>query len=96
MESRILLAYDLKIPQIIIESDAASTVNNINEKLVDGCLGNLYQGILALLKSFTSWKIKHLKMEYNRTAHELAQFVRIGEVSQVWVGVSPPTVQEMI
>ena len=96
MEAGILLARDMKISQVIIESNAASTVNNINEQLIDGSLDHLYQGILALLNSFKSWKIKHLKREYNRAAHELAQLARFSEATQVWVGVSPPTVQEMI
>ena len=71
----------MKISQVIIELDAASIVNNINKQLIDGILGHLYQGILALLNSFTSWKIKHLKREYNRAAYELAQLARISEAS---------------
>ena len=47
VESGILFARDMKIPQVIIESDFASTVNSINEKFIDGSLGHLYQGILA-------------------------------------------------
>nr|XP_023906648.1 uncharacterized protein LOC112018352 [Quercus suber] len=54
VETRILLARDMKITQVIIESDAATTVSNINEKFVDGGLGHLYQGILAVLSSFSS------------------------------------------
>lgn len=50
MEAGILLACDMKITQIIVES----IVKNISEKFVEGSLGNLYQGILALLSSFSS------------------------------------------
>ena len=49
VESGILLARDMKFPQVIIESDATSSINSINEKFTDGSLGHLYQGILALL-----------------------------------------------
>ena len=81
METGILLARDMKITQVIIESDAATTVSNINEKFVDGGLGHLYQGILAVLSSFPGWKIRHLNREFNRAAHELAQLARRSETS---------------
>ena len=54
MEAGILLAHNMKISQIIIESDAVSTISDITAKFVDGSLGHLYQGILALLSSFSS------------------------------------------
>ena len=54
VEAGILLAHNMKISQVIIETDVVSTVNNITAKFVDGSLGHLYQGILALLSSFSS------------------------------------------
>ena len=96
VETGILLTRDMKISQVIIESDVATTVSNINEKFVDGGLGHLYQRILALLSSFISWKIKHLNREYNKAAHELAHLARRSEASQVWVGVCPLALLEVI
>ena len=96
VEIRIMLARDMKISQVIIESDATSTVNSINEKFVDGNLGHLYQGILALLNSFSSCKINNMKREYNRATHELAHLARNGKASQVWVRASPSVVQEVV
>lgn len=96
VEIGILLAQDMKILQVFIESNAKSTVNNINERFTGRSLDNLYQGILSLLNCFTSWKIKHVKRKYNKAAHELARLARNEEASQVWVGVSPPIVQEVI
>ena len=81
MEAGILLAHNMKISQVIIELDAVSTVSDISTKLVDGSLGHLYQGILAVPSSFSSWKIKHLKREYNKVAHELAHIARVNEAS---------------
>lgn len=81
VENGIPLARDMKILQVFIELDAESTVNSINERFIDGNLGNLYQGILSLLNCFTSWKIKHGKRQYNRAAHELARLVRNEEAS---------------
>ncbi|XP_075663043.1 uncharacterized protein LOC142632547 [Castanea sativa] len=96
VEAGILLARDLKRTQIIVESDAASTVSEINERLVEGNLGHLYQGIIDLLSAFTSWKIKHVKREYNRAAHELATRARMKKDSQVWVGDFPTDMLGMI
>ena len=96
VEAGILLARNMKISQVIIESDVASIVSDINAKFVDGSLGHLYQGILALLSSFSSWKIKHLKREYNKVAHELAHIARVSEASQVWVGISLLVLVELI
>ena len=96
VECGILLARDMKISQVIIESDAASIVSNINDKFVDGYLGNLYQGIIALLSSFPSWRIKHVKRECNRVAHELAHIAKCSETNQVWLGVPPPELFELI
>ena len=96
MEAGMLLAYNMKISQVIIESDAVSTVSDISAKLVDGSLGHLYQGILAVLSSFSSWKIKHLKREYNKVAHELAHIARVNEASQVWVGDYPSVLLELV
>ena len=59
MEAGILLARDMKLTQIIVEFDAISIVNSINENFMEGSIGHLFQGILALLNSFTSWKINH-------------------------------------
>ena len=96
MEAGILLARNMKISQVIIESDVVSTVSDITAKFVDGSLGHLYQGILALLSSFSSWKIKHLKREYNKVAHKLAHIARVNEASQVWVGDYPSVLLELI
>ena len=81
VEAGILIAHNMKISQVIIESYAESTISDISAKLVDGSLGHLYQGILAVLNSFSSWKIKHLKREYNKVAHELAHRARVNEAS---------------
>ena len=54
VENKILLACDMKISHVIIESNAASIVSDINDKFVDGYLGLLYQGIHALLSSFSN------------------------------------------
>ena len=60
MEAGILLARDMKLSQIIVESDAISIVNSVNENFMEGSIGHLFQRILALLSSVTSWKVNHV------------------------------------
>ena len=49
MEKGVLLAKDLKIPHIILESDALNAVSDITAANFSGCLGHVYHGILGLL-----------------------------------------------
>ena len=96
IECGILLARDLKLSNVIVESDALSVIQRINSKETEGSLGHLIQSILGLLFSFRSRKFKHLKRDYERVAHELTQFARRAEVSQVWKGISPPVLQHLV
>lgn len=81
---------------MIVESDALLVIQRINSMETKGYFGHLIQSILGLLISFKSWKFKHLKMDYNRVVHELAQFARQAGVSQVLKGISPPVVQHLV
>ena len=92
LEAGILLTQHMKLSQIIVESDAISIVNSVNENFMEGSIGYLFQGILALLSSFTSWKVNHVNRDYNRVAHELAHLARRSEDTQVWRGALPRVV----
>ena len=96
MECGFLLAKKQMLPQIILESDALTTVSSVLATKNEGCLGHIYQGILSLLASFSSWKIKHVRRDYNKATHVLAQYARQKEFSQVWIGVCPPLLNEVI
>uniref|UniRef100_A0A7N2LDK2 RNase H type-1 domain-containing protein n=1 Tax=Quercus lobata TaxID=97700 RepID=A0A7N2LDK2_QUELO len=96
MECGLLLAKEHELSQIILEFDTLTAVSNVTAAETSGCLGHVYQGILSLLSSFSSWKIKHVKREYNRAAHELAQYTRMKEESHSWKGVCPPMVIHVI
>ena len=89
MESGIYLAQGMKLSRFIVESNALSVVSSVNGAFIEGSIGHLIQGILALLSSFTSWKVNHVNWDYNRATHELAHLARRNEDSQVWIGVLP-------
>ena len=95
MECGLLLAKEQKLSHIILEFDALTSVTSVIAAETSGFLGHVYQGIHSLLASFSSWKIKHMKREYNKAAHEIAQYAR-QEESQVWKGVCPSMVIHVI
>ena len=96
MECGLLLAKEHMLPNIILESDALNAVVNVSTAVTSGCLGHIYQGIHGLLSSFNSWKIKHVKKDGNRAAHELAQYARMKDESCYWEGVCPPLLDQII
>ena len=49
MERGVLLAKELKLSHIILESDALNVVSNITVANSSGWLGHVYHGILGLL-----------------------------------------------
>ena len=96
LEHGILLAKEMELTHVILESDALTVVQFIQAKEFNGSLGHLYQGICSLLESFSRWKICHLKRDYNKVAHTLAQYAKCNGLDQIWKRCSPPMVQQLI
>ena len=92
----LLLAKELMFSQIILESDSMAAVSGVLDGNFGGCVGHIYQGICSILASFSNWDVKHVRRDYNKATHFLAQFARQRETSQVWLGVCPPMLAEMI
>ncbi|XP_075652905.1 uncharacterized protein LOC142623382 [Castanea sativa] len=96
VEVGVMLAKELDIQKIIVESDSLSVVQSIAAKDLRGESGHIFQGICCFLEGFSSWQIRHLKRGYNRVAHELARYAKCNGISQVWSGMSPPVVKILI
>ncbi|KAK9990628.1 hypothetical protein SO802_025613 [Lithocarpus litseifolius] len=89
LEHGILLAHEMNIPRVLLESDSLSTVQSINAKKTDGPLGHIFGGIRCSLLQFSSWSLHHLKRDRNRAAHDLTQLAKTTGTSQVWKGTTP-------
>ena len=96
VEEGIRLAIEMELQQIIVESDACGVVDAINESNGNGEFGMVIQGSLELLRSFRSWKMRHLKRDYNRATHELAQLAKSSDYSLQWVGIEPPIIRHVL
>ena len=92
----ILLARERGLNHVVIELDSLSVVQAINSNSIMGELGSIFQGIIGFLRVFGSWKLKHLKWDFNRATHELAQLAKAAGVTQSWEGVDPPLLQSLL
>ena len=90
LENGILLAHELNIRHVLLESDSLSTVQSVLAKKNDEPLGHMYSGIYSSLLPFCSWALNHLKRDRNRAAHDLAQLAKSTRTSQVWKGSTLP------
>ena len=96
IEVGILLATELKLPQVLIELDSLIAVQVVNSGSCHGIMGPVIHGVLNLLNQFKSWKVLHLKRDYNKVAHELAQYARKAGMSQTWFGSEPPWLHNLL
>ena len=96
IEAGILLVAEMKLPQVLIESDSLIAVQAVNSGYCNGIMGPVIHGVLNLLIQFRSWKVLHLKRGYNRVAHELAQYARKARMSQTWFGSKPPWLHNLL
>ena len=69
VDASILLAKELGLQQVIIESNSLTIVQSISSKEVSRETYHIIQGILSILNCFSSWQIKYLKRDFNKVAH---------------------------
>ena len=93
LQDGVLLALELGISQVIVESDALSIIQAINEGVSGGELGHIVQNIKDISSSFSWCSFLHLNRSGNRAAHELARVPRDSGVTQFWKGVCPSFVE---
>ena len=92
LEQGVLLAQELQLPRVIVESDSSNVIQAIQEKATGSSSGHIIQRILQTCESFESCFFKHLSRNFNTVAHELAQHARRSGSQHLWKGVMPPVV----
>ena len=96
VEEGVLLARERALHQIILEIDSLAVVQAISTRSSHGEVGTVIQGVLVLLESFCSWKVQHLKRDYNSVAYELAQLAKGSTESQIWNGAKLAILQHLL
>ena len=96
LQDGVLLALELGISHVIVEFDALSIIQAINEGVLGGELGHIVQNVKDISSSFSWCSFQHLIRSGNRVAHELARAARDSGVSQVWKGVCPSFMEHII
>ena len=92
----VLLAVKMEVSYVIIEYDALSIIQAINEGVFGGELGHIVQDIWEVSSVFSWCSFLHLKREGNRVAYELAKAARISDLSQVWERSVPSPVKHIV
>ena len=80
------------MPRAILESDALTVIQTLNDNSTGSELGHILQGIQLVCDSFEFCIFKHVSRDFNVVAHELAQLARRKESTCLWNGVPPPAV----
>ena len=91
LEQGVLLAKDLNLSKVFFESNASSVISVVSQVYNEGIMGHLVQSIQSMKSFFSFCSFSHVKKEYNMAAHELAQFAKCNQTSQLWKGVIPPS-----
>ena len=86
----------MEVSHVIIEYDALSIIQAINEGVFGGELSHIVQDIWEVSSVFSWCSFLHLKREDNRVAHELAKVARIFYLSQVWERTIPSPVEHIV
>ena len=81
-EEGMLLARQMMLTHVILESDSLLVVQATSSNCFHVDLRPVIQGILDLLSSVDNWKVKYMKRDYNRVAHELAKLARDSRTTQ--------------
>ena len=96
LQEGVLLASDLGISHVLVESDALSVIQAISSCDLGGDQGHIIQNIKDISSSFSWCSFQHLKRSGNRAAHEVARAACFSGVSWVWIGMCPSFVRHVI
>jgi ribonuclease HI len=88
--SAVLVAKDMGIPRLVLETDCMGAKTKITGKELDRSMhGPLVEEIKALLQGFEDYKVQHVSRKCNKVAHLLAKHSCENKTCNTWA-LSPP------
>ncbi|KAK9987796.1 hypothetical protein SO802_028035 [Lithocarpus litseifolius] len=97
VEEGVLLAWDLRLKDIIIESNALLVTNSLGKQGVKpNSIGKVVEGILVDLNKFNAWEVNHTRRSGNNAAHILARQAKCLNMCNIWVEDTPPSIADQV
>ena len=97
LEEGMLLAWDLGLKEITLESDSELAVKALSDqRLLQNSIQKVIEGIREGLKCFLAVTVTHTRRSGNSTAHILARHAKLLNHSIIWVEDTPPIIADHI
>ncbi|XP_075663174.1 uncharacterized protein LOC142632694 [Castanea sativa] len=97
VEEGALLAWDLGLKDVIIESDSLAMVQALNGVTSPAIsVQKIVEGVSWWLKKFDKCKVSHTGRSSNIAAHVMAKEAKLILESVIWVEDSPPVIADQL
>ena len=97
VEEGVLLARDLGLKEIIIETDAQQVAFSLRSHCVSpSSIRKIIEGIMLGLRCFKAWEVSHTRRSGNCAAHIMARQAKFLNKCNIWVEETPPMIADQI
>ena len=97
VEDGVVLGWDLRLKDIIIESVALLVTNYLGKQSVmPSSIRKVVEGILEGLRKFNAWDVNHTRRSGNIAAHIMARQAKFLNVCNIWVEDTPPSIADQV